>query len=289
MAGSFLKEDGLVIETGCLYVVATPIGNLGDMSPRALEVLAGVDLIACEDTRHSARLLNHFAIKTPTLAYHEHNERELCDRLVERLRGGQSMALISDAGTPLVSDPGYHLVRTAREAGCRVVPVPGPSALIAALSASGLPSDRFVFEGFLSAKAGARRQQLEALASDTRTLIFYESPHRIVASLRDMAEIFGLDRQAVIARELTKRFETIHGDELGALIDWMEADSDQRKGEFVVMVRGAGQSDGRAIDAEAERILKLLLEELPLKQAAALAARITGLKKNALYQFGLNL
>ncbi len=289
MAGSFLKEDGLVIETGCLYVVATPIGNLGDMSPRALEVLAGVDLIACEDTRHSARLLNHFAIKTPTLAYHEHNERELCGRLVERLRTGASMALISDAGTPLVSDPGYHLVRTAREAGCRVVPVPGPSALIAALSASGLPSDRFVFEGFLPARPGARRQQLEALASDTRTLIFYESPHRIVASLRDMAEIFGFDRQAVIARELTKRFETIHGGELGALIDWMEADSDQRKGEFVVMVRGGEQADGRAIDAEAERILRVLLEELPLKQAAALAARITGLKKNALYQYGLNL
>jgi len=278
-----------VVEKGCLYIVATPIGNLGDMSPRAVEVLSEVDLIACEDTRHSARLMCHFGIQTPCLAYHEHNESQMCHQLVSRLQKGEAIALVSDAGTPLVSDPGYQLVCAAREAGCGVVPLPGPVALIAALSVSGLPSDRFIFEGFLPAKTVARRQRLEVLAGEVRTLIFYESTHRIEASLADMAEKFGAERRAVIARELTKRFETIQGDSLAGLQHWLASDVNQRRGEFVVMVQGATVVQVREVDVEAERILKVLLTELPVKKAAALAAKLTGLKKNVLYQHALTL
>ncbi len=276
-------------DQGILYIVATPIGNLGDMTPRAIETLQHVALIAAEDTRHSGKLLSHFAITTPCQAYHEHNERELAPRLVERMLQGDSIALVSDAGTPLVSDPGYHLVKEARAAGVLVVPVPGVSAMIAALSASGLPSDRFTFEGFLPAKSAARRQRLETMADESRTLIFYESTHRIEASLVDMAIVFGEERYVVVARELTKRFETIHGDSLANLIEWMRADTDQTRGEFVVMVHGAEAVAEEGINPEAERVLKVLLAELPVKQAAALAAKITGLKKNALYQFALTL
>jgi len=278
-----------MVNQGQLYVVPTPIGNLGDMTPRAIEVLNQVDVIAAEDTRHSARLLQHFGIKTPALAYHEHNERQLCHKLVERILLGDSVALVSDAGTPLVSDPGYHLVRAAREAGVQVVPLPGASAMITALSASGLASDRFVFEGFLPAKSAARCQRLQALADDPRTLIFYESTHRIQASLADMAAVFGGDRQAVIARELSKRFETIHGDSLLALQAWLEADANQCRGEFVVLVQGATAVEDEAVDAEAKKVLTILMQELPLKQAAALAAKISGLKKNDLYRLGLSL
>ena len=274
---------------GQLYVVPTPIGNLGDMTPRAIEVLNQVDVIAAEDTRHSARLLQHFGIKTPALAYHEHNERQLCHKLVERIQAGDSVALISDAGTPLVSDPGYHLVRAAREAAVPVVPLPGASAMITALSASGLASDRFVFEGFLPAKSAARCQRLQGLADDPRTLIFYESTHRIQASLADMAEVFGGQRQAVIARELSKRFETIHGDNLVALQAWLAADANQCRGEFVVLVQGAVAVADETVDAETRRLLTILMQELPLKQAAALTARISGLKKNDLYRLGLAL
>ncbi len=277
-------------QTGSLFIVATPIGNLGDMTPRAIETLQEVDLIAAEDTRHTSKLLHHFGINTPTQAYHEHNERELAPRLVARMQNGESIALVSDAGTPLVSDPGYHLVREARAAGVAVVPVPGASAMIAALSASGLPSDRFVFEGFLPSKPAARRQRLEELSDESRTLIFYESTHRIDGSLADMATVFGEDRQVVIARELTKRFETIYGDTLANVMRWMEDDSDQRKGEFVVMVHGVEKASAdEGIDPQAEKVLKILLAELPVKQAAGLAANITGLKKNALYKFALNL
>lgn len=276
-------------QCGTLYVVATPIGNLGDMTPRAIAVLQQVDLIAAEDTRHSGPLLQHFGITTSCIACHDHNERQIAAGLVERIQRGESIALISDAGTPLVSDPGYHLVRTAREAGVPVVPIPGASAMIAALSVSGLPSDRFSFEGFLPAKSAARRQRLQTLVDDSRTLIFYESTHRIEESLADMAEVFGVDRYAVIAREITKRFETVHGDTLANLIAWIDADANQTKGEFVVMVHGAEEREASEIDAESERVLKLLLEELPVKQAAALAAKITGAKKNALYQFALGL
>jgi 16S rRNA (cytidine1402-2'-O)-methyltransferase len=272
------------IEAGILYVVATPIGNLGDMSPRAVEVLQRVGRIAAEDTRHSAGLLRHFAISTPMLSLHEHNERQKSELLLERLRGGESIALISDAGTPLISDPGYVLVREAHRAGIRVVPVPGPSALIAALSASGLATDRFCFEGFLAAKAGPRRRQLEALREESRTLAFYETPHRILDSLADLAAILGAERPAVLARELTKTFETIRHDTLGGLRAWVEGDANQQRGEFVLLVQGAVQQRAE-LDPEARRIAALLAAELPLKQAAALAASISGEKKNALYKY----
>lgn len=277
------------INAGVLYVVATPIGNLGDMTPRAREVLAAVNYIAAEDTRHTGRLLSHFQIDTPTLALHEHNERDLAPRIVERIVAGESIALVSDAGTPLLSDPGFHLVRLARERGVKVVPVPGVSAALAALSVSGLPSDRFVFEGFLPAKSGARKQRLDALAGEDRTLIFYEAPHRILDTLTDMAAVFGARRHAVLARELTKTFETVHGDSLGALIEWVRADVNQQKGEIVLLVEGASAGAADAIDADAQRILKVLLEELPLSQASSLAAKLTGLPKKPLYQLGLTL
>lgn len=282
------KRDGDVKTPGILYVVATPIGNLEDISARALRVLREVALIAAEDTRHSARLLQHFGIDTPLVACHEHNEREQGSRLVGRLLGGDDLALVSDAGTPLISDPGYHLVRNARAAGVRVVPVPGACALIAALSASGLPSDRFVFEGFLPARSAGRRQRLQDLLEESRTLIFYEAPHRLLESLVDLREIFGAERQAVLARELTKTFETIKGVPLGELHDWVAADSNQQRGECVLLVEGWQAPEGEeAVSAEALRVLDLLLAELPLKRAAALAAEITGVRKNLLYQQAL--
>jgi 16S rRNA (cytidine1402-2'-O)-methyltransferase len=232
--------------------------------------------------------LSHFQIDTPTLALHEHNERDLAPRIVERILAGESIALVSDAGTPLLSDPGFHLVRLARERGVKIVPVPGVSAALAALSVSGLPSDRFVFEGFLPAKSGARKQRLEELAGEGRTLIFYEAPHRILDTLTDMAAVFGAGRHAVLARELTKTFETVRGDALGMLAQWVRSDADQQKGEIVLLVEGAPEASAAA-DAEAQRILKLLMEELPLSQASALAAKITGLSKKPLYQLGLTL
>lgn len=270
-----------------LYIVATPIGNFADFSPRAREVLAGVDLIAAEDTRHSARLLHHMGISTPCVAYHEHNERTMCDKLVGQLLAGTSVALISDAGTPMISDPGYHLVRAAQEAEIPVSAIPGPSALVTALSVSGLPSDRFVFEGFLPSKSGARRNHLQELATETRTLIFYESPHRILDSLTDMAAIFGAEREGAIARELTKTYETIRRAPLAELVQWVEADHEQQLGEIVVLIHGAPTRPEQEIDPESARILAILSAELPLKQAAALTAEITGLKKNALYKYGL--
>ncbi|MBE9539450.1 MAG: 16S rRNA (cytidine(1402)-2'-O)-methyltransferase [Proteobacteria bacterium] len=277
------------VQAGTLYVVATPIGNLGDITQRALQVLAGGDVIVAEDTRHSGRLLHQFQIDTPTIALHEHNERHRAPQIVERLQKGESVALISDAGTPLVSDPGFHLVRLAREVDIKVVPVPGASAMLAALSVSGLPSDRFIFEGFLSSKSGARKKRLEAIATEPRTLIFYEAPHRLLDTLADMVDIFGVDRRVVLARELTKTFETIKGDGVGNLLEWVRSDTDQQKGEMVLLVKGVTSDSGMANDAEAQRILKLLLEELPLSQASALAAKITGSRKKPLYQLGLRL
>ena len=274
---------------GSLYIVATPIGNMGDMTERAQKTLTDVDVIAVEDTRRSGQLLHNFEISTPMIAVHEHNERQICDSLLARIEKGESIALISDAGTPLLSDPGYFLVNQARERGISVVPIPGVSAVITALSVAGLPTDRFVFEGFLPAKSTARQQKLEKLKDDTRTVIFYEAPHRIVEMLKDCQLVFGGQRKVVLARELTKTFETVHGDTLDALIPWVEADENQRKGEFVVLVRGAEAREDTGIDAESERILLILLKDLPVKQAAALAANITGLKKNALYQFALKL
>ncbi|MDH4561622.1 16S rRNA (cytidine(1402)-2'-O)-methyltransferase [Pseudomonas sp. BN411] len=274
--------------SGTLYVVATPIGNLDDITARALRVLREVALIAAEDTRHSARLLQHFGIETPLAACHEHNERDQGGRFLARLQAGEDVALISDAGTPLISDPGFHLVRQARAAGVAVVPVPGACALIAALSSAGLPSDRFIFEGFLPAKANARRGRLEEMKEEPRTLIFYEAPHRILESLEDMRSVFGGDRPAVLARELTKTFETLKGAPLDELCGWVAADSNQQRGECVVLVGGWQAPEGEgALSAEALRVLDLLLAEMPVKRAAALAAEITGVRKNLLYQAAL--
>jgi len=273
---------------GSLYVVATPIGNLDDISARALNVLRSVSLIAAEDTRHSARLMQHFGIPTPLAACHEHNERDQGGRFLARLLAGDDVALISDAGTPLISDPGYHLVRQARAAGVAVVPVPGACALIAALSAAGLPSDRFIFEGFLPAKAAGRRARLEHVKEEPRTLIFYEAPHRILECLQDMQAVFGDERPALLARELTKTFETLKGMPLAELAAWVAADSNQQRGECVVLVAGWQAPEGEeAVSSEAMRVLDLLLAEMPLKRASALAAEITGVRKNLLYQVAL--
>jgi 16S rRNA (cytidine1402-2'-O)-methyltransferase len=268
-----------------LHIVATPIGNLGDLSPRAQQVLREVAAICAEDTRRSGQLLAHFGIGTPLLALHEHNEQQLAERLVARLLGGESLALVSDAGTPLVSDPGYRLVRAARAAGVKVSPVPGPSALIAALSVAGLPSDRFAFEGFLPAKASARRERLAALAGEPRTLVFYESAHRIDESLADLRAAFGDDRPAVLARELTKLFETVLDGDLAALHARVLADADQRKGEFVLVVQGVGE-DADAKLAAGRRVHAILARQLPPSAAAKLAAEITGAPRKALYGGG---
>lgn len=273
---------------GILYVVATPIGNLADMVPRAIETLQTVAIIAAEDTRHSARLLAHFDIKTPAVAYHDHSDEQRTVQLLARLSGGESVALISDAGTPLVSDPGYRLVRSAREAGIQVVPIPGACAMVAALSAAGLPSDRFAFEGFLPAKETARRTQLQMLESDPRTLVFYEAPHRILETLQDMLVIFGAEREVVVAREITKTFETIKGGKLAEIAAWVAADSNQQRGEIVLLVRGAIRVDTGEMSPEQERVMRVLLEELPVKQAATIGAKLTGLKKNFLYQWALD-
>lgn len=274
---------------GVLYVVATPIGNLQDLSARALDVLRSVPLIAAEDTRHSKKLLVHYGIGTRQMALHEHNERYITASLLRHLAAGEDVALVSDAGTPLISDPGFYLVRAAREANVRVVPVPGASALIAALSVAGLPSDRFLFEGFLPSKQAARQQRLQALAAVTVTLVIYESSHRICASLRDMVDCLGGGREATVARELTKTFETILHGTLDELLQRVESDADQQKGEFVVLIHGAQARERSAVDAETLRMLEVLMSELPLKQAAGLAAKISGLSKNVLYEEGLKI
>ncbi|GAB3307437.1 16S rRNA (cytidine(1402)-2'-O)-methyltransferase [Luteimonas notoginsengisoli] len=268
--------------SGTLHVVATPIGNLADLSPRALETLRAVAAICAEDTRHTRQLLAHFGIEQSLVALHEHNEDEVAGRLVARLLAGESLALVSDAGTPLVSDPGFRLVRAARAAGVRVSPVPGASALVTALSVAGLPSDRFVFEGFLPAKAGARRARLDALVGEPRTLLFYESSHRIEDTLADCVAAFGGERQAVVARELTKLFETVLDGTLAELHARVAADANQRKGEFVLLVHGAGE-DADARVAEGRRVYAKLGEHLPPSTAAKLAAEITGAPRKALY------
>ena len=272
------------VAPGRLWVVATPIGNLEDLGERAKRVLCEVALIAAEDTRHSGGLLARIGSSARTVALHEHNEREQCERLVEQLLAGTDIALISDAGTPLVSDPGFRLVRSARAAGIVVSPVPGPSAAIAALSAAGLPSDRFVFEGFLPTRSSARRERLQSLAADPRTLIFYESSHRIVDSLTDMVAVFGATRDAVVARELTKLYETVLDAPLQSLLDQVSADPNQQRGEFVVLVGGAVDADADAVLAEGRRVFALLRDELPAARAAKLAAAITGAPRKALYE-----
>jgi 16S rRNA (cytidine1402-2'-O)-methyltransferase len=267
---------------GKLWIVATPIGNLEDLSPRARDVLAKVDLIAAEDTRHSAPLLRHFGIGTRCVALHEHNERDASGDLVARMQNGASIALISDAGTPLISDPGFRLVRAAREAGLDVSTVPGPCAAIAALSIAGLPSDRFVFEGFLPPKSSARRSHFESLRGETRTLIFYESSHRILDTLRDAASVFG-ERRAAIARELTKLYETVLDGTLPALCERVAADTDQQRGEFVVLIAGSSDDADAARLIEGKRVFELLRDELPPGRAAKLASEISGAPRNALY------
>lgn len=274
-----------------LYIVPTPIGNLEDISSRAITVLKQVSLIACEDTRHSGKLLNHFSIETKKIALHDHNERDRAQGIIQKLANGESVALISDAGTPLISDPGYHLVSQVREAGFNVSPLPGACAAITALSASGLPSDRFSFEGFLPSKEKGRIDKLTALKEDPRTLIFYESPHRIVHSLTSIASVLGDDRQVVMAREVTKVFETFLSGTAAEVLAQVTRDDNQQKGEIVLMCHGFRSAiiagDEQAIPAKVMQTLALLNKELPLKKAAAITAEIYGLKKNALYKHGL--
>ena len=274
--------------TGILYIVATPIGNLQDITQRALDTFAQVDLIVAEDTRHSGLLLSHYGIKKPFFALHDHNEQEKAHILVEKLKQGSNIALISDAGTPLISDPGFHLVRQCREAGIRVVPLPGACAAITALCASGIASDRFCFEGFLPAKSKARKDKLENIAEEDRTLIFYESTHRILDTLEDMQSVLGEERYIVLAREITKTWETITGNTIKNLREWLLEDANRTKGEMVLIVEGKPKSDNNdEISSQAVKALELIAEELPLKKAAAIVAELYGYKKNALYQFGL--
>ncbi|MDS4029436.1 MAG: 16S rRNA (cytidine(1402)-2'-O)-methyltransferase [Candidatus Contendobacter sp.] len=278
----------MAVESGALYVVATPIGNLEDISARALRVLREVNRIAAEDTRHTGQLLRHFGIETPLLSLHEHNERDRLESIVACLREGQALALVSDAGTPLISDPGFPLVRELRRQGLKVIPVPGPSSLLAALSVAGLPTDRFVFEGFLPAKSTARRERLRALAAEERTLVFFEASHRVAEALADLAAAFGRERAAVVARELTKCFEEIHGASLGELMAWLEADPHRRKGEFVLMIQGAPTAT-EADTPATRRLLAALLMELPTSRAVTVAAKATGLRKKPLYELALTL
>ena len=270
------------MSTATLYVIATPIGNLADISARALQTLREVAAVCAEDTRHTRPLLAHYGIDKPLIALHDDNEEAIADKVVARLLAGESLALVSDAGTPLVSDPGFKLVRAARAAGVKVSPIPGACAAIAALSVAGLPSDRFAFEGFLPAKASARRERLSRLASATATLVFYESSHRIEESLADMLAIFGGDRPAVLARELTKLFETVLDGDLASLLAQVQADPNQRRGEFVVMVQGAGDDEAAQI-AEGRRLYARLNEHLPPSTAARLAAELSGAPRKALY------
>lgn len=282
-------KNGIPQQTGILYIVATPIGNLADISQRALDTFQNVDLIAAEDTRHSGILLSQYGIKKPFFALHDHNEQQRVSTLVEKLQQGTNIALISDAGTPLISDPGFHLVRHCRQVGIRIIPIPGACAAITALCVSGIASDRFCFEGFLPAKTKGRMDKLSALQNETRTLIFYESTHRILETLADMQAIFGADRYIVMARELTKTWETIHGAPLAELLNWVQADPNHIKGEIVLVVEGQSEQVSTEFSPEAIKTLTLLKQELPLKKAAAIVAESFGYKKNALYQYGLTL
>lgn len=277
-------------DAGILYIVPTPIGNLGDMVPRAVEILQTVDVIAAEDTRHSAKLMHHFDIATQMVAYHDYSDNRAVERLLEKLAKGQSIALISDAGTPLIADPGYRLVKEARDMGARVVPVPGACAFVAALSASGLPTDRFVFEGFLPARAAARRKLLSELAEEPRTLVFYESPHRILEALEDVCAVLGEDREAVMAREISKSFETFLDGPVQRVRDLVAEDANQRRGEIVLIIKGYVKPQGEDLLDEASRRLAQILrdEGLAVKQAAAIVARVTGAGRNAVYQWLLS-
>lgn len=271
---------------GTLYVVATPIGNLQDITLRAIEVLKMVDRIAAEDTRHAAPLLKHFSINKPTISMHEFNERERLTIILDHLKQGESIALISDAGTPLISDPGFHLVKEAKAKGIDVVPIPGPCAAIAALSVAGLPTDKFTFNGFLPAKPEARRRRLASLLHESRTMIFYEAPHRLLSALQTMFDVFG-EREAVVARELTKIHESVLAFNLKEFLDYFKAHPIEQRGEIVILVDGIDEKTNKSKEIIPENVLNILLEELPLKQAAALASKITGERKNVLYEMAL--
>lgn len=277
-----------IINPSTLYVVATPIGNLTDLSQRAIDVLTQVDIIACEDTRHTGRLLSAYSIKNKTMSLHDHNERQRQDQIATLLQEGKSIALVSDAGTPLISDPGFHIVRHLRSLNLNVSPIPGACAAIAALSVAGLPTDRFSFEGFLPSKSGARQAKLAELASEQRTMVFYDAPRRAIDTVADINAVLGGDRQIVIARELTKTFETIHADTAANFLTWLAEDANQLKGEMVLIIEGA-KIDPNDIPAVAIKTLKLLLAEMKPKTACAIAAEIHGVKKNALYQIALEL
>ena len=276
------------MQVGTFYVVATPIGNLADLTERAKQVLTSVDVIACEDTRHTAKLLQHLGLRKPLLSVHEHNERERVEQIARHLEQGQSMALVSDAGTPLISDPGYPLVQALRARGLNVSPIPGVSAIITALSAAGLPTDRFTFEGFLPHKSGAKREKLLAQEQEARTLVYYESKHRILDTLEVMADVFGAERQACVARELTKTFETFYHGTLPDIHSQLQADADQQKGEFVVMIAG-NPDPAPASEVDSNKLFRLLLAELPPKKAAAIIADLTGENKKELYQKALEM
>lgn len=275
------------MQPGHLYVVATPIGNLGDLSSRAADILRSVDAVLAEDTRTSGALMRHIASTAPLQALHAHNENLAAKQLVERLQAGEALAVISDAGTPLISDPGFPLVRAARAAGVPVVPVPGASAVIAALSAAGLPTDQFCFRGFLPAKSAARRKVYAGIAAAPATQVFFEAPHRIAASLADAEAELGADRPAAVARELTKQFETVLGDTLGAVRAAVDADANQQRGEIVLLIGGVQVAEND--EAELDRVLTILLDALSPKQAAGLAAKLTGGRRNAAYQRALAL
>lgn len=278
----------MTTQSGQLYIVATPIGNLADISQRALDILATVDWIAAEDTRHSSRLLQHYGIQSKLLALHDHNEKQRAASLLEKLEQGQSIALISDAGTPLISDPGYSLVRHCQQAGVRVVPVPGACALIAALSAAGLPTDQFLFIGFLAAKQQQRINQLQAIPAGVGTLVCYETARRIQDTLLDVQQVFGAERELVLAKELTKTFEHFARGTAEDILQWLQQDAKRCQGEMVLMIAPTAKTESDISDAVLHT-LQLLMAELPLKKAAALTAEIHGLKKNALYQHGLSL
>mgnify|MGYP000016901982 FL=1 len=270
-----------------LYVVATPIGNLADITTRAHQVLELVDIIAAEDTRHTKRLLNHLGLSKPMMAAHDHNEAYAATAILEKLNAGLNVALVSDAGTPLIADPGFHVTQEVAKAGFNIVPVPGPCAIITALCAAALPTDRFIFDGFTPHKSGARQQFFNSIKNEERTVVVYESPHRILDSLKDIEVVFGADKEVVLGRELTKTFETFLRGTVAQIQAMMEADSNQQRGEFVMMIRGAPSKKKMDVSQEALDLVLLLSEELPLKKAAALAAKHTGFKKNQLYQLAL--
>jgi 16S rRNA (cytidine1402-2'-O)-methyltransferase len=275
--------------SGTLFIVATPIGNLNDITFRAIETLKSVDLVLAEDTRHSQKILNYFDIKTPINAFHDYNEREKCTTVIDKLKKGRSIALISDAGTPLISDPGYVLVSEAKKNSVKVIPIPGPSALIAALSASGIPSDSFSFFGFLPSKQNARIKTLKIFASRSETIIVYESPKRILATLTDMLFVFGKEREVCLAKELTKTFETILTTNIPNLIDYINADPSHQKGEFVLLISSSGKKGKLELDQQLDKLLPVLCSEMGASKAAKLAAKITGFDKKYCYQRAIEL